>query len=193
MTDTFRFLTQLLNLLIDTGSECVHAPSYSDTTLPPSGRKRLLQYFKTNLYFFSPFFPLASQNGQTALSVAEGGSHQDILDLLKAGSQPPSDPDLLWAAMTTFTFCRPLQLAGSKLLDLPLPRPPTERKKPELRTVVRNGRWRRWLLLLGIRTHWILWNLGVYTLLATCPLSVYGYAAPTTQWPNNRGSWLDWW
>lgn len=65
--------------------------SYGDTTLPPSGGKGLLQCFKTTLYFF----PLASQNGQTALSVAEGGSHQDILDLLKAGSQPPSAPDLL--------------------------------------------------------------------------------------------------
>ncbi|XP_075901224.1 uncharacterized protein kank4 isoform X2 [Nelusetta ayraudi] len=38
---------------------------------------------------------LKDKNGQTALSVAEGGSHQDILDLLKAGSQPPSAPDLL--------------------------------------------------------------------------------------------------
>lgn len=61
------------------------------------------------------FFP---QNGQTAQAVADGASHQDIVDLLKAHaesrvSEPSSSTDLLWARPTLFTST-PLRLADPR-------------------------------------------------------------------------------
>lgn len=47
----------------------------------------------------------STQNGQTAQKVAEGASHQDIIDLLKAHAEASSTADLLWARLTTFTSC----------------------------------------------------------------------------------------
>lgn len=47
----------------------------------------------------------STQTGQTAQKVAEGASHQDIIDLLKAHAEASSTADLLWARLTTFTSC----------------------------------------------------------------------------------------
>lgn len=49
----------------------------------------------------------STQNGQTAQNVAEGASHQDITDLLKAHAEASSTADLLWARLTTFTSRHP--------------------------------------------------------------------------------------
>lgn len=53
--------------------------------------------FDVKLGHFLSVYP---QNGQTALLVAEGAPHQDIVDLLKAhaetqASEPSTKPDLL--------------------------------------------------------------------------------------------------
>lgn len=56
------------------------------------------------MIFFCAF---STQNGQTAKKVAEGASHQDIIDLLKAHAKASSTADLLWARLTTFTSCHP--------------------------------------------------------------------------------------
>lgn len=66
--------------------------------------------------FFSP------QNGQTALLVAEGASHQDVVDLMKAhvegrASELSSNTDLPWATLTMFTSSnhpKPFSLLNSQ-------------------------------------------------------------------------------
>lgn len=150
-----------------------------------------------NCDIFSLFF---LQNGQTAQSVAEGASHQDIVDLLKAHaeaqtSEPPSTTDLHWA--------RPMLSIPPNPSSLPTP---TSVSKI-LSAQQHSGKSWNKDMVTPYRTFSV-WGricsvypgtLGAHiqtsetgasnnvrphyssTSLPTCPLGVYGYAASTTQ------------
>lgn len=147
---------------------------------------------------FCLFFP---QNGQTAQAVADGASHQDIVDLLKAHaesriSEPSSSTDLLWARPTLFTST-PLRLADPRPFNSqdPVARHHRGEKNQgcgaNQQDCMTSGK--KWICSVYRGTTMKPLRLECpvrysSTSLPTCPVGVYGYAASTTQWTENKGS-----
>lgn len=159
-----------------------------------------------SLVWSCDFLSVFSQNGQTAQSVAEGASHQDIVDLLKAqaetqASEPSTTTDLLWARPTLFT--------SPNHPSKPTPNPsvpktlcsPTKRENVELwmwwhhtRLCLTSGKMDIYSVYHGTTYKPMKLECpAVYahislssTSLPTCPVGVYGYAALTTQWTENK-------